>query len=154
MPTEDGYPTKEELLRILQFEGSPTEFVEYINSIWWHDGFTVKDGRDTLFKKAVKRCYLSTWGWSGNEEIMEYIDRTWFRMLYWRSTRRGGHFEYEVPKDRWNSKELQMGAILDRDRNGIEPEFSREWILKTIEESREKSLPLAYIEKKVTDVDS
>lgn len=115
MPDSDGYPTQEELQAILDFEGSPAEFVEYINSLWWHDGFTVKNGRGTF--GPVKRCYLSTWGWSGNEEIVSWIEKTWFSYLHWQESRRGGHYTYEVPKERWENKELRMGAVLDKDRS-------------------------------------
>ena len=99
----DDYPTREELQAILDFEGTPAEFVEYINSIWWAEGFTVSNGRDDL-RGSVKRCRLSTWGWSGNEDIMTVLDQTWFRMLWWKQSNRGGHYIYEVPKDWWDKK--------------------------------------------------
>lgn len=110
MPDHDGYPTTQELQAILDFEGTPAEFVDYINSIWWYDGFTIKNGRDD-FKRGVKRCYLSTWGWSGNEEIVSVLQQTWFWMLYWQESRRGGHYTFEVStKQAWNNK-LSVGSF-------------------------------------------
>lgn len=100
----DDYPTRDELEAILTFEGTPAEFIDYINSIWWHDGFIVKNGRDRLFKKGVKRAYLSTWGWSGNEDIIEVLKQTWLWMLWWRKSERGGHYEFEIPLDKYNVK--------------------------------------------------
>lgn len=94
----NDYPTDEQLQAILDFKGSPRQFIEYINSIWWSEGFTIKPGRDD-FKKGVKRCYLSTWGWSGNEDIIAVLRQTWFWMLWWRQSNRGGHYEFEVPND-------------------------------------------------------
>lgn len=94
--TED-YPTNKQLQAILYFKGSPRQFIEYINSIWWHDGFTVKSGKDDSL--LVKRCTLSTWGWSGNEDIIGVMKQTWFWMLYWRESRRGGHYTFEIPAE-------------------------------------------------------
>lgn len=111
MPDKDGYPTPKELKAIWSFKGTPAKFVEYINSIWWHDGFRVKDGRDSFDKKAVKKLSLSTWGWSGNEEAMSYIDQTWFKLMYWQSHRRGGHYEFMVPVDQWQNSKFEMGKI-------------------------------------------
>lgn len=95
---DNEYPTEEQLQAILDFKGSPRQFIEYIDSIWWADGFTIKPGRDD-FKKGVKRCTLSTWGWSGNEDIIGVMKQTWFWMLWWRKSERGGHYEFEVPND-------------------------------------------------------
>lgn len=99
MPDPDGYPTKTELQAILDFEGTPEQLIKYINSIWWGDGFTVKNGRSSSMAGAIKRCFLSTWGWSGNEEIMGVLDQTWFRLLWWHQSNRGGHYIYEIPND-------------------------------------------------------
>lgn len=110
MPDHDGYPTREELQAILDFEGTPEQFVEYINSIWWHDGFRVKSGFDDYL--GVKRCNLSTWGWSGNEDIVGVLKQTWFWMLWWRQSNRGGHYIFEVPTKQWWSKKYPMAMGL------------------------------------------
>ncbi len=109
MSLDNEYPTREQLQSLLDFEGTPAEFIEHINDMWWADGFTVKNGRDN-FRKSVKRCYLSTWGWSGNEDIISVLDQTWFWMMWWRVSRRGGHYEFEVPADQFNKKfQFAMG---------------------------------------------
>lgn len=118
MPDRDGYPTKAELQGIYDFVGSPREFVDYINSIWWHDGFTVENGKDDFYGK-IKRLYLSTWGWSGNEETIDYINGTWFRFRYWVMTRRGGHYKFEVPLKDWETKTDFIGAMLDKDKSKV-----------------------------------
>lgn len=110
MPDHDGYPTKEELQSILDFEGAPTDFMSIINLMWWHDGFTVKKGRDD-FRKPVMRCYLSTWGWSGNEEIIGVLKQTWFWFLWWRKSRRGGHYEFEIPMSMYTDKFSQKMGL-------------------------------------------
>lgn len=104
----DEYPAKEELQSILDFEGTPADFIELINGLWWHDGFTIKNGRTTF--GPVKRCYISTWGWSGNEDIISVLRQTWFWFQWWSQSNRGGHYIFEVPKD-WYSKKypMQMG---------------------------------------------
>lgn len=103
MPDMDGYPTRAELEAILTFEGTPHEFVDYINSIWWHDGFRVSNGRDN-FRKSVKRLHLSTWGWSGNEEIIGVLQQTWLWFMWWRQSNRGGHYIFEVPTKSFDTK--------------------------------------------------
>jgi hypothetical protein len=100
------YPTEAQLQAILDFEGSPAELVEYIDSIYWANGFTVKSGFDDYL--GVKRCFLSTHGWSGNEDIIGVLRQTWFWMLWWRQSNRGGHYIFEVPTKQWWDKKYPM----------------------------------------------
>lgn len=123
MPDIGGYPTNDELHDILDCgEISPEEFVEIINGIWWHDGFHVKTGRD-LLNNPVKKLFLSTWGWSGNEEVIIEMQKTMFWMLYWQHTERGGHYRFEVPIKSWSEPNALLGKILDSeipDREKVE----------------------------------
>ena len=41
---------------------------------------------------------LHTGGWSGNEDIIDKLSDTLFWMICWESTRRGGHYYFEIPK--------------------------------------------------------
>lgn len=110
MPDADGYPTNAELVKVENFIGSPKKFVEYLQSIWWYDPPTVKYGRNSL-NRGVKRVQMHTWGWSGNEEIMGLVDKSWFSFLFHTKWERGGHFTYEVGLDLWEHNLDNIGSI-------------------------------------------
>lgn len=85
------YPTEDDLKKITEWPTDYASLFDFIRSIWnyaeW--GFTV-DG-DTYS--------LSTGGWSGNEEIIGAMrDNQMFWMQAWESSRRGGHYEFQLPK--------------------------------------------------------
>jgi hypothetical protein len=90
---QDGYPYKESLQIIEEWQpGEANSFhglMDFIHSLWWCPewGF-YRDG--TLYR-------LSTGGWSGNESIIEALERNrLFWMFCWRSSHRGGRYEFEV----------------------------------------------------------
>lgn len=88
---KDGYPTQEALWKIekwdyLDFE----ELIKFIQSIW-----TFKDYIHTEDDKV----YLSTAGWSGNEDIIEALrNNLVFWSLCWESSRRGGHYVFDMSR--------------------------------------------------------
>lgn len=103
----DGYPTPEALKYLENwwfgwYEGelykgefsecnkqNITALVNYLRKIWhfadW--GF--------VHNQAEKKLELHTGGWSGNEEIVPYLEKTWFHKVYWTMSRTGGHYYYE-----------------------------------------------------------
>lgn len=118
------YPTDAELQSILDFKGTPEQFVDHINSMWWSEGFRVKRGFDGY--TGIQRLTLSTWGWSGNEDIIGVMRQTMFWMLWWRESHRGGHYTFEVPTKAWWRKELPMEFGLPHStiENGKESEYA------------------------------
>lgn len=108
MPDTNGYPTEPDLQAILEFDGTPQQFVEYIQSIWWHDYYSTSPDVDD-FDVPLHRWQISTVGWSGNEEIIGYVERTFFQFFYWYQSTRGGHYEYRIPVERWD-KPFFLGA--------------------------------------------
>lgn len=88
----DGYPDETDLQRIRDWplEDLPGLFA-FLRSLWWlPDWGWAQDGR---------RFSISTGGWSGNESLiaaLEANDMAW--LLTWRSSRRGGHYEFEIPE--------------------------------------------------------
>lgn len=100
MPDQDGYPMDVELDALDAFVGSPREFMDMVDRLWWHDGFQVED--KIIHREPTKTLSISTWGWSGNEEIMDHLQSTWFYMFFWTRHQRGGHYEFEVPDSRWD----------------------------------------------------
>lgn len=94
---DDGYPTDEALKRIAEWPymdiAGMLEFVQGLWSYpdrWWTEG-------DTL--------HLSTGGWSGNESVIDAMERNrMFMAICWVSSRRGGHYEFDLSR----IKELEV----------------------------------------------
>jgi len=107
MPDIEGYPTKSELKTIEEWKygQSVQDLIEHIKSIWWKPdwGFRLKNGRDRDGER-VKRLFLSTGGWSGNEDIVECLAGTDFWALYWECSYRGGHYIFEIPQQDYQQK--------------------------------------------------
>lgn len=103
----EGYPTQEALDYLQNWwfgykdgelyqgefaEGSKNNIIAlamYLKKLWhfadW--GFVYND--------LLKILELHTGGWSGNEQIIPYLEMTWFHKCYWSSSRKGGHYYYE-----------------------------------------------------------
>lgn len=92
---DEGYPTDAAVDRILNFEGTPQEFIDYIKSLWAYRLFGTDTELDDWGKPYV-RFHLATGGWSGNETIIGAVEKTMFSFMFWESSRRGGAFEYRI----------------------------------------------------------
>lgn len=88
----DLYPTEEELELVKNWPHTDFEgLMERVESLWWMSEWG--------FKKTQRRYYLSTGGWSGNEDIIRALkENTMFWMMCWVQSRRGGHYVFEVRK--------------------------------------------------------
>ena len=95
---EDGYPTEYALERMLDFEGTPRQFVDFVSSMWWMDLSSFK--RDIETDEPCYRWSMATGGWSGNETIISEMQEAFFYMNFWSVSRRGGGFDFEIPLDR------------------------------------------------------
>jgi hypothetical protein len=86
------YPTDEELKRIEKWPYSdPLGWLKFVESIWWM--------ADWGITWRPRRVYISTGGWSGNEDIIESMKKNfilWSQL--WVSVRRGGHYVFENRK--------------------------------------------------------
>ncbi len=93
------YPTDDEVAAVRNWKfdepGSFVKFLEYVKAIghyWPMDMFG--------WSQEGRTYHISTGGWSGNEEILGAMqDNFIFWSVCWRSSRRGGHFVFEVPDD-------------------------------------------------------
>ena len=87
----DGYPDEEELKKIETWDWhDPSGLLEFVHDRWKYAdrGYWSQDGN--LYS-------ISTAGWSGNEDLLAALERnTFFWMFNWMSSRRGGHYEFEV----------------------------------------------------------
>lgn len=106
MLDEDGYPTDAALDIIRLWHWSDVEgWFKFIEGLWWSSNMLWKEGdapheyRD--FKgyedKIVHRYYISTGGWSGNEDIIRAMqdNQCLLWTLTWVQSRRGGHYIFE-----------------------------------------------------------
>jgi hypothetical protein len=108
-PTMDaqGYPTDETLRMIREW---PIErfsdceaLLEFVGRAWWHPEMFQRTARRRRPHPSLlprHRWTVSTGGWSGNESLIDALEahETFWHMC-WESSRRGGHFEFEVPAD-------------------------------------------------------
>ncbi len=98
MPDKDGYPTKQELRKVKEWDIDDfTGWFKYIESIWhWDDRARVYRGRN-CFGRRVNKAYLSTGGWSGNESIIDAMqnNKNYLWMFTCWKSRRGGHYWFE-----------------------------------------------------------
>jgi hypothetical protein len=99
---DDGYPTAEalEIIELWSSYDDPTGWFEFIKQLWnmveWGWEVTRQPHPDHP-EVAVDRYYISTGGWSGNEDIIHAMMKNnilW--NFYWVSSRRGGHYVFEV----------------------------------------------------------
>ena len=90
--TDDGdYPSEDDIYKIIEWpDNDVMGLIEFIQSIWhWGDDYVMLKG---------DKFELHTGGWSGNEDIVDALMGTMFWMLCWESSRRGGHYYFEIPK--------------------------------------------------------
>jgi hypothetical protein len=87
------YPSEPELKEIRQWAHEDCiGLMEFVFGIWEYAdiGYCRRIGR---------RFWFSTGGWSGNEDIVgALMDNRMFWTMCWYSSRRGGHYRFDVPK--------------------------------------------------------
>lgn len=104
MPDEKGYPTDEELQRVLEWDcNDPMKLIFFLEDIWWNAYPLIK-----LKGKRVIHVELHTGGWSGNEDIIKVLRETMFWLMYWQQTKRGGHYYFKFP--------FPKGTIVEKER--------------------------------------
>jgi hypothetical protein len=92
----DGYPTEATLKRIEGWEvfGEPADewpdrceaLMRFVQSAWHWGEDWCRRGTDGTWRVST---------WSGNEDLIGALEgNKMFWMLYWQSSRRGGHYEF------------------------------------------------------------
>jgi len=82
----EEYPTEQELQKIKEWEpGDLHGLMQFVKSLWAF--------RAWGFSQDDEIYFISTGGWSGNEDIIEAMmsNVVWW-MMYWQQSRRGGHY--------------------------------------------------------------
>lgn len=95
----DEYPTDDDLQRIREWGHTDfTGLMQFVRERWKYAdcGYWTQDDREYA---------ISTGGWSGNEELLGAMrENQMFWLCCWVSSRRGGHYEFELPERRGPSR--------------------------------------------------
>jgi hypothetical protein len=88
---DDGYPEESELKQIAEWPWQDIPgLLAFVRPRWSYPNFWCTDG-------AVLK--VSTGGWSGNEDLMRAMQQNRaFWSLCWMSSRRGGHYEFDLSR--------------------------------------------------------
>jgi hypothetical protein len=90
---DTGYPTDKalDIITNWQYTDGLRELFDFIETIWWSPewGWGVEETDDVI------RYNISTGGWSGNDYVC------W--QFTWQQSRRGGHYIFEVKKEKQTS---------------------------------------------------
>ncbi len=96
MPTKDGYPTGDEILRIKYWPYTdPLGLIKFLRTCWWE--------AETGIRMRGQVLQLHTWGWSGNEILIDTLqNNVMFWALFWQKSFRGGHYWFHIfqPKEK------------------------------------------------------
>lgn len=92
------YPTDSELEKIEKWDFSTPEkllsLLDYLKECWQYGDV----GYYELRGKNVLLLRLSTAGWSGNESLIESLERNvnLFWACFWEKSKRGGHYYFKI----------------------------------------------------------
>ncbi len=85
----DDYPTDEELEKIAAWPTKdPMGWVTLVSRLWNYG--------PPYIRRTQRRWYLSTGGWSGNEDIIGAMRRSYLWGFSFVSHRRGGHYVLDM----------------------------------------------------------
>ena len=89
----DGYPSRGALTKIRNWkvrdQASLEAFWAFVRRTW--------KPPDYFQEHEPGHWYLSTGGWSGNEDVIRALDRNYvFWSLCWQQSRRGGHYIFHI----------------------------------------------------------
>lgn len=90
------YPDKSDLKMIREWDSihDPFGLVRFIDHVCNYDAIRVK-----VKWVGVWQVEFHTFGWSGNEDIIEALQSNpMFFTLYWQKSYRGGHYYFRVYK--------------------------------------------------------
>lgn len=92
----DGYPEESVLRKIKKWDilkDGVDGLLELVQENWKY----ADDGGFRLTGRKVKKLELHTFGWSGNEDVINALGKNlMFWPLYWVKSVRGGHHYFEI----------------------------------------------------------
>ena len=95
----DGdYPTEEELQELKEWPSSGSNrsrcehLLDLAKDLWIYEDYFSREG---------DHYHVSTGGWSGHEDVIDALASNYiFWALCWQQTNRGGHYKFELPKEK------------------------------------------------------
>ena len=89
----NGYPDEAELEQVKSWPHTDLMgLMAFIQGRWW-------PAHGDCWKIRGRHYSISTWGWSGNESLVEALQQNrMFWALCWQSSKRGGHYTFELPR--------------------------------------------------------
>lgn len=107
----NGYPEENDIELLVNFYGTPLEFVQELRSLLKATGYASSNvSRENGAFHTGWLLKVATGGWSGCEEIMSAVQGTMFHFLFWSEISRGGGFTYRIPYALAKS-EMELGAL-------------------------------------------
>jgi hypothetical protein len=101
----DNYPSEQELKEISEYTPPDYDYAPFLSglkTLWRYSDM----GYWTM---RVRRFYLATGGWSGNESIIAALQgNKIFWSLCWYSSTRGGAYRFHVPMPRRKNDPLEF----------------------------------------------
>lgn len=87
------YPTSAELKKIRNWDIDTPEklfaLLDYFETRWQYGDYELKG------KNVLQLC-LSTYGWSGNEDLIDALKKNLFWTCFWQKSLRGGHYFFKI----------------------------------------------------------
>lgn len=100
MAYDSEYHTEKELKEIQNWDVKDAHnLIERLRDMWEYKNYFIENwGLDHIHKeRPVLMLELHTGGWSGNEDIIEALQKhKLFWMMWWWKTERGGHYYFEI----------------------------------------------------------
>lgn len=91
-----------EIEKLLSFEGTPRELIDYIGQLWSFKGpgtLEAKKAADGWAPRDYFRWRIATGGESRNEDVIDELENTMFWYMYWESIHRGGGYDFHIPQE-------------------------------------------------------
>lgn len=93
----DGYPTESTINAIREWRidtpKDARDLMGFVREAWKYDDYFEVSSDDVNYR-------IHTGGWSGNEDLIDALRHNYiFWMFYWVSSRRGGHYEFEIRRE-------------------------------------------------------
>lgn len=95
---DDGYPTEAALGGVrswpIECNQDAISLLHFVATLWWGDL------PKHIVTGPVHHWGMATWGWSGNEDLIgAMMENNLFWLTAWQSSRRGGHYTFEIAED-------------------------------------------------------
>lgn len=95
-----------EIEKLLSFEGTPRELIDYIGQLWSFKGPGTLEAKtasqaadDGWAPRDYFRWRIATGGESRNEDVIGELENTMFWYMYWESIHRGGGYDFHIPQE-------------------------------------------------------